>query len=112
MPEGDTIARIATTLRKALKGTNVQIRLPSEIRGHNTYLRPASERVVDVESRGKNLLVHFEKRTLRTHLMMHGAWHLYREGERWQRPAHQARLELHADNGFVAVCFAAPIVEW
>jgi endonuclease-8 len=67
---------------------------------------------VDVTSRGKNLLIHFEKRTLRTHLMMHGAWHLYRKGEKWQRPAHQARVELHADNGFVAVCFAAPVVEW
>jgi endonuclease-8 len=24
----------------------------------------------------------------------------------------QARVELHADNGFVALCFAAPVVEW
>jgi endonuclease-8 len=45
-------------------------------------------------------------------MMMHGSWHIYREGERWQRPGFQARLELHADNGFVAVCFAAPLVEW
>jgi endonuclease-8 len=68
--------------------------------------------VTGVQSRGKNLLIHFEKRTLRTHLRLHGAWHLYRAGEKWQRPAFQARVELRADNGFVAVCFSAPIVEW
>ena len=45
-------------------------------------------------------------------MMLHGSWHIYREGERWQRPRFQARVELHADNGFVAVCFAAPVVEW
>lgn len=101
MPEGDTIFRIATTLRKALVGASVEI--PGQ---------PPPGRVTGVEARGKNLLIHFEKRTLRTHLMMHGAWHLYREGETWQRPAFQARVALHADNGFVAVCFSAPIVEW
>jgi endonuclease-8 len=101
MPEGDTVFRIATTLRKALLGA--QVTIPGVAK---------SERVTGVEARGKNLLIHFEKRTLRTHLMMHGAWHLYREGEKWQRPAFQARVALHADNGFVAVCFSAPVVEW
>ncbi len=101
MPEGDTVFRIATTLRKALLGARVEI--PGQ---------PSPGLVKAVEARGKNLLFHFEKRTLRTHLMLHGAWHLSREGEKWQRPAFQARVALHADNGFVAVCFSAPIVEW
>jgi endonuclease-8 len=108
MPEGDTLFRIATTLNKALAGARVTKFASGRLQGS-----PAGERIEGVTARGKNLLIRFEKgRTLRTHLMLHGAWHLYREGERWQRPAFLARVELHADNGFVAVCFAAPVVEW
>src|SRR3982750_5030802 len=108
MPEGDTIFRAATTLRKALGGARVT-RFESARLGAG----PVGERIEEVVARGKNLLVRFEKgRTLRTHMMLHGSWHIYREGERWRRPAFQARLELHADNGFVAVCFNAPIIEW
>jgi endonuclease-8 len=107
MPEGDTIFRAATTLRKALVGARV-----TQFRGR-LGRGPVGERIEEVSARGKNLLVRFEKgRTLRTHMMLHGSWHVYREGERWRRPAFQARLELHADNGFVAVCFNAPVVEW
>ena len=108
MPEGDTIFRAATTLRKALVGARVT-RFSSERLGRG----PVGERIEEVSARGKNLLLRFEKgRTLRTHMMMHGSWRLYREGERWQRPAFQARVEVHADNGMVAVCFGAPVVEW
>ena len=108
MPEGDTIFRAATTLRKALQGARV-----TGFRSEKLGRGPVGERVTDVTARGKNLLVRFEGgRTLRTHMMLHGSWHLYREGEKWRRPAFQARVELHADNGFVAVCFAAPVVEW
>ena len=65
-------------------------------------------RIERVEARGKNLLVRFEGgRILRTHMRMKGSWHIYREGEPWQRPAWQARVELHADNGLVAVLFGA-----
>jgi endonuclease VIII len=108
MPEGDTIFRAATALRKALVGARV-----TKFESTRLGRGPVGERIEEVAARGKNLLVRFEKgRTLRTHMMMHGSWHLYREGERWQRPGFQARLALHADNGFVAVCFAAPVVEW
>ena len=108
MPEGDTIFRAATTLRKALVGARV-----TQFRSEKLGRGPLGERIEEVSARGKNLLMRFEKgRTLRTHMRMHGSWHLYREGERWQRPAFHARVEVHADNGFVAVCFAAPVVEW
>jgi len=108
MPEGDTIFRAATALRKALAGARV-----TEFRSEKLGRGPVGERIESVEARGKNLLIRFEKgRSLRTHMMLHGSWHIYREGERWQRPRFQARVELHADNGFVAVCFAAPVVEW
>ena len=108
MPEGDTIFRAATALRKALQGARV-----TQFRSAKLGRGPLGERIEEVTARGKNLLLRFEKgRTLRTHMMMHGSWHIYREGERWRRPGFQARVELHADNGLVAVCFAAPVVEW
>ena len=109
MPEGDTIFRAATSLRKALLGARVTSFESAVLRGPF----PIGERIETVEARGKNLLLRFENgRALRTHMMMSGSWHLYREGEKWQRPAWQARLVLHADNGFLAVCFNAPVVEW
>jgi endonuclease-8 len=108
MPEGDTIFRAATTLRKALQGARLK-RFESERLGRG----PLGERIAAVEARGKNLLVRFEGgRALRTHMRMNGSWHLYRAGERWQKPAWQARVVLEAENGFVAVCFNAPVVEW
>jgi endonuclease-8 len=68
--------------------------------------------VVSVEARGKHLLVHFaDGRSLHTHLQLHGSWHLYRVGEPWRRSRAQARVVLEVDDGTVAVCFAAPIVE-
>jgi len=108
MPEGDTIFRAATTLHKALGGARVT-RFESARLGTG----PVGERVEEVVARGKNLLVRFEKgRTLRTHMRMHGSWHIYRAGERWRKPAFQARVVIETDNGMVAVCFAAPVVEW
>jgi endonuclease-8 len=40
---------------------------------------------------------------------MSGSWHVYRPGERWQRPRRQARVVL-ATSEFVTVCFDAPVV--
>jgi endonuclease-8 len=109
MPEGDTIFRAATALRKALLGARVTRMQSSMLAG--PY--PVGERIVSVEAHGKNLVLRFENgRVLRTHMMMSGSWHLYRDGEKWQRPAWQARLEVCADNGFSAVLFNAPVVEW
>src|SRR5438105_247687 len=68
---------------------------------------------------GKHCLVRFDDgRTLHTHMRMTGSWHLYRPGERWrkQRAAARAVVEVagddeHGRDGWVAVCFAAPVVE-
>jgi endonuclease-8 len=66
--------------------------------------------ILAVESVGKHLLIRFERGlVLQTHMMMTGSWHLYRAGERWQRPQHQMRALIEVD-GWVAVCFAAPVV--
>ena len=108
MPEGDTIHRAARTLDRVLGGkTLASVESP---------LAPISSAgleglsVSKVEARGKNLLVHFDDgRVLHTHMRMTGSWHVYRPGERWQRPRRAARVVL-ATSDFVTVCFDAPVV--
>jgi endonuclease VIII len=109
VPEGDTLHKTATRLRPALAGHVLTRFEAPRLRGD----RPALGTTVDdVEARGKHLLVHFgDGITLRTHLRMTGSWHVYREGERWQRPAHLARAVVGTDSGWLAVCFSAPVVE-
>jgi endonuclease-8 len=65
-----------------------------------------------VSSRGKHLLMVFSgDLILRTHMRMNGSWHIYRPGERWQRPARDMRI-IVATSQFVAVGFNVPIAEW
>jgi endonuclease-8 len=108
MPEGDTLHRTAHTLNRVLgKQTLTRVRssvpdiAQAELAGHV---------VEEVTALGKNLLVRFDDgRVLHTHLKMRGSWHVYRPGERWQRPEHQARVVLEVSDA-LAVCFAAPTV--
>lgn len=47
------------------------------------------------EAVGKHLLIHFSGGlALRTHMRMSGSWHLYRPGERWQRPRQAMRVRI------------------
>lgn len=110
MPEGDTIHRVANRLRPALLGQPL-VRLEAP-RARGLLRRPAAgTEVTAVEAVGKHLLIRFaEGTTLRTHLRMTGSWHLYRTGERWQKGAHLMRALVEVP-GWVAVCFAAPVVE-
>ena len=109
MPEGDTIFRAATSLRRWLGGR--------EITGARTTSAEVAaatlvgDRVADVEARAKHLLIRLHSgRVLHTHMRMTGSWHVYPTGERWRRPAWQARIVLEAGDR-VAVCFNAPVVE-
>jgi endonuclease-8 len=43
-------------------------------------------------------------------MRMHGSWHIYRPGERWQRPRDQMRV-LVATTEYVAVGFEVPVAE-
>jgi len=107
VPEGDTIHRVADRLRPALAGKAlVRIDAPRA-----TGRAPAVGTVIkDVTAQGKHLRICFSDGTaLRTHLRMAGSWHLYRSGERWRQPAHLARAVVEVE-GWVAVCFAAPVV--
>ena len=97
MPEGDTIARAAATLHAALAGQPVT-HAESVLADVSTAF--AARRVVGrtverVTSHGKHLALTFSgDLVLRTHMRMHGAWHLYRPDERWRRAAHRLRIRL------------------
>jgi endonuclease-8 len=113
MPEGDTIFRAARALHRALAGTTI-------VRFESVY--PALNRVDadhplvgrsvgSVTSRGKHLLMALSgDLILHTHMRMNGSWHLYRPGERWQRPARDMRIVL-ATARAVAVGFNIPVAE-
>jgi endonuclease-8 len=113
VPEGDTIFRTAQTLNRALAGDVV-------VRFESVY--PSVTRVADdhpvvgctiesVQSRGKHLLIAFSGGlTLHTHMRMNGSWHIYRSGERWQRPARDMRV-LVGSAKYLAVGFNVPVAE-
>lgn len=114
MPEGDTIFRAARTLHRALAGravTRFESVFPALTRIDSDT--PLTGRTVErVEARGKNLLMWFSgDLILRTHMRMHGSWHVYRPGERWRRPHHDMRILLETEN-LHAVAFSVPIAEF
>jgi endonuclease-8 len=117
MPEGDTIHRAARTLNTALGGQRVE-RFESVL-AQLTRVdadTPIAGRTVErVEARGKHLLMWLSggdaSLVLRTHMRMHGSWHVYRPGERWQRPRHEMRIVIETAP-FVAVAFAVPVAEF
>ncbi|WP_105035196.1 DNA-formamidopyrimidine glycosylase family protein [Cryobacterium aureum] len=108
MPEGDTVYRTARTLDQALRGsilTGCDIRVPAFATVDLT-----GQTVHEVVSRGKHLLHRVGETSIHSHLKMEGAWHLYRPGTRWQRPAFQARIVLQTAD-WVAVGFELGLLE-
>ena len=114
MPEGDSIFRAARTLHRALAGSPVT-RFESAFPALNRidHDRPLAGRTIEsVSARGKHLLMTFSgDLVLRTHMKMHGSWHIYRPGERWQRPARDMRIVVETAR-FVAVGFNVPVAEF
>jgi endonuclease-8 len=109
VPEGDTLYKTAARLKPALQGHALTRFESPRLRGEAPRL---GEQIELVEARGKHLLIHFAGGlVLRTHLRMTGSWHVYRERERWRKPAYLARVVVGADSGWLAVCFQAPVVE-
>lgn len=107
MPEGDTIARAAAVLHAALAGrvvTAFTSALAPVAAAHAAA--PLTGRTVTaVTAHGKHLVMAFSGGVLlRSHLRMHGRWHLYRPGERWQTSPRAARLRLDTAD-WVAVGF-------
>lgn len=81
--------RAARRLHEALAGAEVvrfDLRVPqvatADLRG---------EIVHAAVPRGKHLLLRIGDWTLHSHLKMEGEWHVYATGQKWRRPAHQAR---------------------
>ncbi|MEJ3404943.1 DNA-formamidopyrimidine glycosylase family protein [Rathayibacter sp. YIM 133350] len=108
MPEGDTVYQAANRLRAALAGevlTRTDIRVP-----RYATLDLAGETVDSVASRGKHLLIRVGEFTLHSHLKMEGAWRVFAPGERWNRPAFQARAVLTTADA-VAVGFELGLFE-
>jgi endonuclease-8 len=113
MPEGDTIFRIARAMQRALQGRTVirvESALPSLARAPGAA--SLEGRVVEgVTARGKHLLISFSDGwVLRTHLRLHGSWHLYRTGDRWKRPRRNMRIVLTTPD-VEAVAFDVPDAE-
>jgi endonuclease VIII len=112
VPEGDTVYRTARLLDRSLSGdvlTRTDFRVPQ----HATVDLTGGT-VVATVSRGKHLLTRIdgaaERWTLHTHLKMEGSWRVLDHGERWRRPAHQARVVLETRR-LVAVGFSLGTVE-
>jgi endonuclease-8 len=98
VPEGDTVYLTAKRLDAGLAGGRLvrgELRHPRLIE-HDL----AGRTVLGVHSVGKHLFTRFEAApagsatSLHSHLRLDGSWHLYRPGQRWRGPAHQARATL------------------
>lgn len=114
MPEGDTIHRAARTLQQAIGGRTVvafETAVATLARvDDQTPLR--GQDVVEVRAEGKHLLIRFSGGlVLRTHMRMNGSWHVYRPGERWQRPRRDMRVRI-ATAEWEAVAFNVPVAEF
>jgi endonuclease VIII len=113
VPEGDTIFRTARTLHQALAGQTVT-RFESVFPKLNRVDAdtPIRGRVVEhVEARGKHVLISFTgDLVLRTHMRMNGSWHIYRPGERWQRPHRDMRIVIETAQ-IHAIAFTVPVAE-
>lgn len=108
MPEGDTVYRAASRLRSALEGavlTKSDIRVPQF-----AEVDLSGRRVDEVLSLGKHLLMRVGDVTIHSHLKMEGVWQVSARGERWRRPAHEARIVLETAD-LQAVGFALGVLE-
>ena len=108
MPEGDTIHRAAAALRTALVDQKMIYFEAPRLVG----VVPRAGRTIErVESHGKHLEMEWDDGViLHTHMRMSGSWHLYRTGQSWQRNHREVRALVEVE-GWVAVCFSAPVVE-
>jgi endonuclease VIII len=113
MPEGDTIFRTARAMGRVLTGKSVTgFRSTYPLLTRFNDDTPLAGQTVDrVESRGKWLLIHFSGgATLATHMLMSGSWHIYRPGDRWQKPASQMRIVLE-NREYQTVGFLVPVAK-
>ncbi|MEE3370073.1 MAG: DNA-formamidopyrimidine glycosylase family protein [Planctomycetota bacterium] len=107
MPEGDTIYRTATVLRRALLEQTINAVESQAIESGQLV----GCTITRVEPRGKHLLIHLNSgAVLHSHMGMTGSWHLYHHGQPWQKPTRLAALRLDTEP-IVAVCFTPKTLE-
>src|SRR5438270_192065 len=111
MPEGDSIFRAARTLNSALARrtvTSFESMLPKLDRiDHDAPL--TGRTIVSVTAHGKWTVMEFSGDLfLLTHMLMSGSWHIYKPGERWQRPHRDMRIVI-GTSAYVAVAFSVPV---
>jgi endonuclease-8 len=108
MLEGATIHRTAAALRPALVDQKMTYFEAPRLVG----VVPRAGRTIEhVEGRGRQLDIEWDDGVvLHTHLRMSGSWHLYRTGQCWMHNHRDVRALVEVD-GWVAVCFNAPVVE-
>src|SRR3954469_6239142 len=95
---GQTVTRFESVLPKLMRVDDQE-----PIRGRTI------ERVHAV---GKHLFIEFSGAlALRTHMRMNGSWHIYRSGERWQRPRGEMRIVIETAQ-WQAVAFEVPVAEF
>ena len=111
MPEGDTIHKLAAFMAPRLEGREL---VSVAFRDRVDEPRFEGCRVQVVEARGKHLLIRLDdERIIRSHLGMHGSWHVYTADaptSDWQRPREQASLVLATEESQF-VCFNARDIE-
>lgn len=108
MPEGDTIYRAAVRLGAVLAGRVLErsdFRVPALATADL-----AGERIDEVRSVGKHLLMRGERWTIHSHAGMDGLWHVLAPGERAPVPAHTVRVVLSTAEHSV-VGSALPVLE-
>ncbi|HEY4224840.1 MAG TPA: DNA-formamidopyrimidine glycosylase family protein [Pseudolysinimonas sp.] len=92
MPEGDTVCQTAKRQNEALAGlplTGFELRVPKFAAADLT-----GETVHEVVSIGKHLFHRIGDWSLHSHLKMEGVWRLVADGQKWPKPAFQARAVL------------------
>ena len=96
VPEGDTIAKAADALNRALAGrriTRTDFRVPALATADL-----AGQAITAVVARGKHLLMRTDAGlTIHTHLKMEGAWELEPPGRRVADPRDEVRLVVETD---------------
>jgi endonuclease-8 len=105
--EGDTILRAARRIGTALDGEQLEVSAPNP-RGRAAGVERLDGLTMErVDARGKHLLLYFGDRALHSHLGMSGAWHVYRRGASWRKPAGAAWAVLRGESS-EAVQFGGP----
>lgn len=108
MPEGDSVDRATAAMRTALCDRRMLRFDAPRLVG----VVPRAGRTIErVERRGRHVEIEWDDGvTLHTHLRAGAAWHVHRTGDAWRRPHDEVRALIEV-NGWVAVCFGAPVVE-